>query len=142
MKLETNVKRHCICVESKILRKWTYLQNRLTDKRLVTKAVRGRGKLGAWDQRMHTALCKVDEQQGPTVRHRELPSKPYNNLLWKRNGKWTHMRVYMYMYKTESLCYIDMWNEINDNKKKNQVIKILKCADINIKSFEGKAFLF
>ena len=33
---------------------------------------RGRDKLGIWDSQIHTTIYKIDKQQGPTVRHREL----------------------------------------------------------------------
>ena len=34
--------------------------------------MRGRDSQGAWDGHVHTALFKMDNQQGPTVQHREL----------------------------------------------------------------------
>ena len=37
----------------------------------------GRGKLGAWDEQAHTAVCKIDNEQEPTVWHGEL----YLNVL-------------------------------------------------------------
>ena len=36
--------------------------------------VRGRDKLGVWDQQIHTTIYKIDNQQGPTVWHRHLDS--------------------------------------------------------------------
>ena len=50
--------------------KWTYLQNRniLTDlenELMVTGG--GRDRLGVWDWHVHTAIFKIDDQQGPTV---------------------------------------------------------------------------
>ena len=30
------------------------------------------GRLGVWDGHVHTAIFKIDNQQGPTVEHREL----------------------------------------------------------------------
>ena len=43
---------------------------------------RGRGvdKLGVWDEQIHTTIYKIDNQQGPTVQHRELYSIFCNNL--------------------------------------------------------------
>ena len=46
---------------------------------MVTKGERGwRDKLGVWDEHMHTTIYKIDNQQGPTVQHRELDSISYN----------------------------------------------------------------
>ena len=35
---------------------------------MVTKGLRvwGREKLGVWDYQIHTTICKIDKQQGPT----------------------------------------------------------------------------
>ena len=32
----------------------------------------GRDELGVWDQKIKTAIYKTDEQQRPTVQHREI----------------------------------------------------------------------
>ena len=32
---------------------------------------KGKGKLGIWDQQIHTTIYKIDKQQGPTVEHTE-----------------------------------------------------------------------
>ena len=53
-------------------------------------------KLGAWNEHKHTTIYKIDNQQGPTVKHRELYSISCNNPSWKRILK----RIYI----TESLC--------------------------------------
>ena len=34
----------------------------------------GRDSQGVWDQHVHTAVFKMDNQKGPTVQHRELCS--------------------------------------------------------------------
>ena len=48
---------------------------------MVTKGESsGRDKLGVWDEQIHTTVYKIDEQQGPTVYHRELYSISCNNL--------------------------------------------------------------
>ena len=39
-----------------------------------------RGSQGDWDGHVHTALFKMDNQQGPTTQHRELCSMLCNNL--------------------------------------------------------------
>ena len=44
----------------------------------------GRDKLGDWDWHIHTTIYKIDNQQGPTVEHRELYSIFCNNLNGKR----------------------------------------------------------
>ena len=48
---------------------------------------RGDVELGVWDGQVHTALFKMDSQQGPTVQNRELCSEESLG----ENG-------YMYMY--------------------------------------------
>lgn len=40
----------------------------------------GRDKSRAWDWHMHTTVYKTDNQQRPTIEHRELYSIPRNNL--------------------------------------------------------------
>ena len=37
-------------------------------------------KLEAWDKHIHTTIYKIDNQQGPTVQHRELYPVSCNNL--------------------------------------------------------------
>ena len=49
----------------------------------------GRDRLGVWDWHVHTAIFKIDNQQGPTVQHRELCSILSNNL----NGKRIYKRI-------------------------------------------------
>ena len=49
----------------------------------MVKGERG-DKSGAWDKQTHTTIYKIDNQQGPTVRHRELYSIFYDNLYEKR----------------------------------------------------------
>ena len=52
---------------------------------MVTKGERwGSDKLGGWDGPVHSTVYKIDNQQGPTVEHRELYSIFYNNLNGKR----------------------------------------------------------
>ena len=68
----------------------SFLQNskRLTDLEnewMINTGKRGRGRLGVWDGRVHTAACfKIDNQQGPAVPHKELCSIFYINLNKKR----------------------------------------------------------
>ena len=48
----------------------------------------GRDRLGVWDWHVHTTIFKIDNQQGPTLLHRECCSIFCNNLnrkiIWKR----------------------------------------------------------
>ena len=39
-----------------------------------------RDKLGIWNEQIHITIFKTDQQQGPTIQHRELYSIPCNNL--------------------------------------------------------------
>ena len=55
----------------KKLYKSTYTQNRnrstdIENKLMVNKGD-GRGKLGVWDEHIHTTIYKIGNQQGPTV---------------------------------------------------------------------------
>ena len=52
--------------------KWTYLQsrNRLRDIETKLWLPKGQGEgiiLGVWDEKIHTTIHKIDNQQGPTV---------------------------------------------------------------------------
>ena len=40
----------------------------------------GMDALGVWDYHIHTTIYKIDNQQGPTVRHTELCSIFCDNL--------------------------------------------------------------
>ena len=61
-------------MKSKIKHKWTYLQNRLMDKFMVTKK-----DSGGWEERytrsldkqIHITLYTIDKQE-PTVEYRQL----------------------------------------------------------------------
>ena len=46
----------------------------------LPKGKQGRDKLGVWDLNIHTTIYKIDNQQEPTVKHRELYAISYNNL--------------------------------------------------------------
>ena len=48
----------------------------------------GRGSWGVWDGHIHTAVFKMDSQQGPTIEYMELCSMLYGSLdrreIWGR----------------------------------------------------------
>jgi len=55
---------------------------------LLGGKMRGRGSWGIWDGHIHTAVFKMDNQQGPTIEHMELCSMLYGSLdgreIWGR----------------------------------------------------------
>ena len=63
-------------------------------------SVGGRDKLGVCDWHIHTSIFKIDNQQRPTVQHRERCSIFCNNLNQKRIWK----RIDTCIHITESLC--------------------------------------
>ena len=60
----------------------------------------GKGQLRTWEGHVHTAMFKMDNQQGPTVEHMELCSTLCGSLdgrgLW---GKWIRVRVWLSPFK-------------------------------------------
>ena len=56
-----------------------------------------KGRLGVWDGHVHTAVFNMDNQQGPTVWHRELFSVLcdglYRERIFKKKKKWTYVYV-------------------------------------------------
>ena len=60
----------------------------------------GRDSQGVWDGHVHTAIFKMDNQQGPTVQHRELCLMFCGSL--DGRGVWGRMDTYLCM--AESLC--------------------------------------
>ena len=59
-----------------------------------------RDSQGIWDQHVHTAAFKMDNQQCPSVQHMELCSMLCGSLDGKR--EWVRMDTYICM--AESLC--------------------------------------
>ena len=60
---------------------WISLQEiNLVTKLMVTRGERGRDKLEIWDWQIHNTVYKIDNQQGPTVQHRELYLISCNNV--------------------------------------------------------------
>ena len=43
-----------------------------------------RDKLGVWDYHTQTTVYKIDNQQGPTVEHREIYLRACNNIYGER----------------------------------------------------------
>ena len=60
----------------------------------------GRDSKGVWDGHVHTAIFKMDNQQGPTVEHMKLCSMLCGNL--DGRGVWGRMDTCICM--AESLC--------------------------------------
>ena len=93
----------------------------------------GRDNYGVWDQHVHTAVFKMDNQQGPTVYHWELCSVLYGSLdgreVWGRMDTCTHRAEYiccppetitmlLFQYKIKSLK-----KEENNVQKKKPTYK-------------------
>ena len=72
------------------------------EKKIMVTRVGGRRIIGVWDWYWCTTIFKIDNQQGPTVQHREFCSAYYNNL----NGKRIWKRIDTPVWITESLCHI------------------------------------
>ena len=62
--------------------------------------MRGRDSWGVWDGHVHTAIFKMDNQQGPTAWHREVCSMLYGSL--EGRGVWGRMDTCVCI--AESLC--------------------------------------
>ena len=60
----------------------------------------GRDSYGVWDQHIHTAIFKMDNQQGPTKQHRELCSVLCGSL----NGRGVQGKMDTCLCMAESLC--------------------------------------
>ena len=60
----------------------------------------GRDSYGVWDGHVHTAIFKMDNQQGPGVQHMKLCSVLCGDL----DGKRAWGRVDAYIFMAEALC--------------------------------------
>ena len=71
-------------------------RNRLTENKLRVAEGRkgGRGNWGVWDGCVHTAIYKMDSQQGPTVYHMDLCSR----LCGRLDGRGVRGDGYMHVY--------------------------------------------
>ena len=68
---------------------------------MVPKGKEERDKLGVWDEQTHTATYEQDEQQGPTVQHRE----PYPICCHK--PQWTrYEEEHVCIHMTQSPCHM------------------------------------
>ena len=76
----------------------TNLENEVIDG-ITWREVCGGDRLGVWDWHVHTVIFKIDNQQRPTVYHRELCLIFCNNL----NEKIIQKRVDTCICITESL---------------------------------------
>ena len=68
--------------------------------RLGNRLPGGRDRQGVWDSDVHTAIFKMDNQQGPIVQHMELCSMLCASL--DGRGVWGRMDTYTCM--AGSLC--------------------------------------
>ena len=62
--------------------------------------MRGTDSQGIWDRHVHTAIFKIDNQEGPPIQHRELSSMLCGSL--DDRGIWKRMDTYLFM--DEILC--------------------------------------
>ena len=61
---------------------------------MVTRKKDGGKKLGVWDGQVHTAIFKMDNQQGPPVEHRGLCSVLRGSLEGRGlGGEWVPVSV-------------------------------------------------
>ena len=64
-----------------------------------------RDSLGLWGGHVHTAIFKVDNQQGPTVQHRELCSTLYGSLV----GRGVRGRsIYVYVWLSPFAVHLNL----------------------------------
>ena len=56
----------------------------------------GRDSQGVWDGHVHTAMFKMDNQQGPTVKHMEFCMWQYYVTIWMAGEFGGNGYVYMY----------------------------------------------
>ena len=54
-----------------------------------------RGSCDVQDQHVHTAIFKMDNQQGPTVEHMELCSMLHGSLGREFGGEWIHVYAWL-----------------------------------------------
>ena len=82
--------------------------NKLTKQKMIQQTwrtnlvwlLRGRDSQGVWDGHVHSAVFKMDNQQGPTGQHKELCSVLCSSL--DGRGVWGRMDTCICM--AESLC--------------------------------------
>ena len=65
----------------------------------------GRNSLGVWDGHVHTAIFKMDNQQGPTVSHMELCSVCV--ATWKR-GEFGGEGIHVYAWLSPFTVHLEL----------------------------------
>ena len=83
-------------IDTNVLTKQNRL--RLRNKLMVADGGRmgGRDNEEVWDGHVHTAVFKMDNQQAPTVQHRELCSMSCGRLDGREfGGEWIHVHVWL-----------------------------------------------
>ena len=66
--------------------------------------VRGRDKLRHWDEHIHTTIYKVDNQQGPTIQHRNYTQHSVMIYMGKESEKDIDICIKRYTYNLTALC--------------------------------------
>ena len=74
------------------------------------------GSLGLADANCFIYIYRMDEQQGPTIQHREQYSISYD----KPNGK-EYICIYTHIYITETLCFTVEMNQIRSDQSLSHV---------------------
>ena len=74
-------------------------RHRLTDLENELMVVGVGGQLGVWNGQVHTAIFKMDNQQGPTIQHTKLCSVLHGSL----DGRGVGGRTDTCLYMAESL---------------------------------------
>ena len=62
---------------------------------MVVKGKRGRDKVGIWDSLIHNTIYRIDNQQGPTVQHKELYAQYFVTIC---KGKESEKRIDTYIH--------------------------------------------
>ena len=100
--------------------------------RLRNRLPGGRDSQGVWDSDVHTAIFKMDSQQGPIVQHMELCSMLCASLDGRGVcGRWTHTRGWPSPFAVHLKLPQHCQLAITQNK-----IKSLKFEKINKQIFQ------
>ena len=116
-------------IEKEMIRMNLQNRKRLTDLENELTVAGGRDSQGGWEGHVHTAVFRMDNQQGPIVQHMELFSMFYASL--DGRGVWGRMDTCVWM--AESLCcspettttlltgYTSMQSKVYSLKKKKNI---------------------